>query len=222
MFRDRRDGGQQLAERLVGAGLEDPVVLALPRGGVPVAYEVALRLDAPLEVFVARKIGAPGRPELGIGAIAEGGARVVDPRATKALYVADDELEAMIADEQAELDRRVHAYRGERAVPELEGRTVVLVDDGLATGVTARAALAALRRRHPARLVLGIPVCAPQAAHAIAAEHVEVVCVLSPSGFHAVGSWYQVFDQTSDDEVVAILEAAQRLHPTGAGRRSRH
>jgi putative phosphoribosyl transferase len=208
IFRDRRDAGQQLADQLVPRVLVHPLVLALPRGGVPVGFEVARRLGAPLEVFVARKLGAPGRPELGIGALAEGGARVVDTEAVRHLRVTDAELDGLIAAETAELARRVQAYRGGRSLPPLASRDVVLVDDGLATGVTARAALLALRARAPHRLVLAVPVAAPERADQLEAEGVELVCLARPPGFRAVGSWYDRFDQTSDDEVLELLRAA--------------
>jgi putative phosphoribosyl transferase len=248
MFRDRRDAGRQLAELLVPLGLTDPVVLALPRGGVPVGAEVARRLQAPLDVFVARKLGAPGRPELGIGALAEAGlrgpnveaglrgpnveaglrvpneeaglrdpnaeigARVVDREGMRHLGITEAQLDALVIAEQAELARRVQAYRGDRALPDLAGRDVVLVDDGLATGVTAQAAVAALRRHRPRRLVLAVPVAAPDRVDALRAGGLEVVCVARPRGFQAVGTWYDRFDQTSDAEVLDLLRV-------GAGRR---
>jgi putative phosphoribosyl transferase len=208
MFRDRRDAGRQLAEALDVLGLVDPLVLALPRGGVPVGYEIARRLGAPLEVFVARKLGAPGRPELGIGALAEGGARVVDRQAVQHLRVTGAELDALIAREQAELARRVEAYRGGRPLPALSGRDVVLADDGLATGVTARASLLALRVAAPRRLILAVPVAAPDRAALLEADGYEVVALARPRGFQAVGSWYDRFDQTPDDEVLELLRAA--------------
>jgi putative phosphoribosyl transferase len=222
MFRDRRDAGRQLAELLVPLGLIDPIVLALPRGGVPVAAEVARRLGAPLEVFVARKLGAPGRPELGIGALAEGGpnaesglrgpnaqagARVVDRESVRRLGVSEAQIEALVIAEQAELARRVQLYRGDRALPDLAGREVVLVDDGLATGVTAQASVIALRRHRPRRLVLAVPVAAPDRVDVLAADGLEIVCVARPRGFVAVGSWYDRFGQTSDAEVLDLLRA---------------
>jgi putative phosphoribosyl transferase len=219
LFRDRRDAGQRLAEHVAPLRLVRPLVLALPRGGVPVGFEIARRLDAPLDVFVARKLGAPGRPELGIGAIAEGGARVVDSQAVRGLGVSPAALEALVASERAELERRVRAYRGDRPIPPLTRRDVVLVDDGLATGVTARAAILALRYLGPHRLVLAVPVAAPERAEALAADGVEVVCPSRPLGFRAVGSWYEHFEQTSDEEVVELLATAaadvERISPLG-------
>ena len=202
-FRDRVDAGRQLADRLP-ADLDDPIVLALPRGGVPVAKEVADRLGAPLEVLVARKIGAPGHAELGIGAIAEGGA-IVGSDLVRALRLSANEFEALAERERGELARRVERYRGSRPLPVVEGRDVVLVDDGLATGVTAEAALRALRDEAPRRLVLAVPVCSPDTAHRLVPPADEVVCVLSPRDLIAVGVWYDDFTQTSDDEVLALL-----------------
>ena len=209
-FVDRQDAGRALAARVVALGLADPVVLALPRGGVPVAAEVARVLRVPLDVLVARKIGLPGQPELGVGAVAEGGPPLLDEAVLSRLGVPTSALEETMVSERVELDRRVARYRGDRPLPPLAGRSVVLVDDGLATGVTARAALRVLRAAEPARLVLAVPVCAPDAAEALGREADDVVCVLSPAGFGAVGAWYRRFDQTSDEEVLALLAAAGR------------
>jgi putative phosphoribosyl transferase len=206
-FRDRADGGRRLAERLLDEDLHDPLVLALPRGGVPVAYEVAAALQAPLDVFVARKIGAPTQPELGIGAIAEGGTTVLTRHLVDALGVTEAQLAAARERESLELARRVAQYRGERDLPDLRDRDVVLVDDGLATGVTAEAALRDLQARHPRRLVLAAPTCAPDTARRLSAL-VEVVCLDQPPDFRAVGLWYDTFDQTSDETVLDLLSRA--------------
>lgn len=181
-------------------GLRDPIVLALPRGGVPVAARVASRLDAPLEVFVATKIGMPGQPELGIGAVAEGGAVVRS-------YAAPPGFERLAEEARQELERRVARYRGERALPPLEGRNVVLVDDGLATGVTAEAALLALRQERPARLVLAAPVGAPDTVQRLGGPGLadEIVCLERPGDLGAVGRWYDDFTQTTDEEVAELL-----------------
>ena len=202
-FRDRVDAGRQLAERLP-AGLEAPLVLALPRGGVPVAKEVADRLAAPLEVIVARKIGAPGHEELGIGAIAEGGS-LVGSDLVRALRLSADEFERLAERERGELARRVERYRGGQPLPAVRGRDVVLVDDGLATGVTAEAALLALRADDPRRLVLAGPVCSPDPARRLVPPADEVVCVLAPRDLVAVGVWYEDFTQTTDAEVLELL-----------------
>ncbi|HVL98605.1 MAG TPA: phosphoribosyltransferase family protein [Egibacteraceae bacterium] len=207
MFADRRDAGRQLAQRLTRYAGEDTVVLALPRGGVPVAAEVAAALGARLEVMVARKLGAPGRPELGVGAIAEGGEPLLDEQTLAMLGLEEADLARVIEAERAELDRRVRQYRGGRPLPDLSGRTVVLVDDGLATGVTARAALQSLREHRPARLVMAAPVSAPQTADRIAEEADDVVVVATPEPFTAVGQWYRDFHQTADEEVLALLGA---------------
>lgn len=208
MFDDRRDAGRQLAERLTAYAGDDTVVLALPRGGVPVGAEVAAALGARLDVIVARKIGAPGRPELGVGAIAEGGEPILDLRTLGMLGLKATDLDATVAVERAELDRRVRDYRGGRPLPDVRGRTVIVVDDGLATGVTARAALQALRSMDPARLVLAVPVAAPQTARRILGEADEVVVVSTPERFSAVGQWYRDFAQTPDEDVLALLAAA--------------
>jgi len=208
-FHDRRDAGRQLADRLSTLELEEPFVLGLPRGGVPVAAEVAQVLGAPLEVFVARKIGAPHHPEFGIGAVAEGGARVIDGVTVRRLGLTDAELDALARDEQEELQRRIELYRGDRSLPDLRRHTVVLVDDGLATGVTAEAALIALRHLRPGRLVLAIPVCAADTADRLRGLADEVVCAHQPEHFYAVGQWYEDFSQTTDDEVARCLAPAR-------------
>jgi len=213
-FRDRQDAGRRLAARLRDADLRDPIVLALPREGVPVAFEVANMLQAPLEVFVARKVGAPGQPEFGIGAIAEGGGQAIDRLASRRRRLSPARFDALVADERRELDRRVRQFRGTRQVPALTNGDVVLVDDGLATGVTAEAALRALRARNPRRLLLAAPACAPEAAARLREIADDVVCVISPAEFSSVGQWYERFDQTTDEEVLDLLDrAAQRRVP---------
>lgn len=227
MFADRRDAGRQLAAQLAHYADADAVVLALPRGGVPVAAEVAAALDAPLDVIVARKLGAPGRPELGVGAVAEGGDPIYDHDALGLLGLDVADLAGTVEAERAELDRRVHRYRDGRPLPAVGGRTAVLVDDGLATGVTARAALRALRSHKPDRLVLAVPVAAPRTARRMADEADDVVVVATPSGFAAVGQWYRDFAQISDEEVQALLAAdtgngAAGTAAGGAGGRDEH
>jgi len=183
-------------------------VLALPRGGVPVAYEVARRLRAPLDVIVARKIGAPWRPELGVGAIAEGGEPVFDPAMLAAVGLRAADLDDTVARERAELDRRVRRYRGDRELPSVSGRDAVVVDDGLATGVTARAALRAVRQHDPRRLLLAVPVCASQTVELLRDEADDAVCLHAPADFMGVGQWYRDFAQTSDETVIELLARA--------------
>jgi putative phosphoribosyl transferase len=209
LFEDRGDAGRRLAERLAPYAEERPVVFALPRGGVPVGAEASRSLDAPLEVIVSRKLGAPGQPEFGIGAVAPGGVRVLNERAVRALGIEEDYLEMVSARELAEAERRLRLFRGDRPYPDLEGRTAILVDDGLATGVTARAALLALRGMNPRRLVLAAPVCASQTAKLLRFETEDLICLLAPTDLEAVGLWYRNFEQTSDEEVIRLLEEAR-------------
>jgi putative phosphoribosyl transferase len=211
-FRNREEAGRMLARRLEHLRGENPVVLALPRGGVPVAYELAMALGAPLEVLVARKLGVPWHPELGMGAIAEGGATFINPDVVAYADVTNEEVRAVAEEEARELERRVRQYRGNRPLPELKGRTVVLVDDGLATGGTARAAARALRERGPKRLVLAVPVAAAETAEALRRQEVdEVVTVEEPTLLGAVGAWYEDFHQVDDEEVLALLAEAHNL-----------
>jgi putative phosphoribosyl transferase len=207
-FLDRRDAGRQLANRLSEyAERPDVLVLALPRGGVPVAYEVARALHAPLDVVLVRKLGVPGHEELAMGAVASGGVRVLDPEVIRVAHVTSQELEAVTEAEQRELDRRAIEYRGARPFPTIRGRTVILVDDGLATGATMRAAIMALRQEHPARLVVAAPVAPPQTCDDFRAIADDVVCAITPDPFYAVGLWYEDFGQTSDAEVRELLNA---------------
>lgn len=207
VFEDRVDAGRRLGERLSAYRDSSATVVALPRGGVVVGYEVACALGAPLDVLVARKLGAPGRPELGIGAVAPGGVRVLDQAAVTWLGITPEQLDEVTAREEVEMDRRIRRYRGDRPALDVKGQTVILVDDGLATGGTARAAIASLKEQGAAKIVLGVPVCAPETAHAIADEVDEVVCLTTPEDFRAVGYWYDDFSQTTDEEVLALLNA---------------
>jgi putative phosphoribosyl transferase len=209
-FEDREDAGRRLAERLERYRDERPVVFALPRGGVPVGFEVSRTLGAPLDVFVARKLGAPGQPEFGIGAVAPGGVRVLNGNIVERLGIPYDYLEAVTRKEMAEVERRLRHFRGDRPEPDVRDRTVILVDDGLATGVTARAAVEALRRLGPRRLILAAPVCAAQTSGLLGPEVDELVCLEAPSDLGAIGFWYRDFSQTSDEEVIELLEKARQ------------
>jgi putative phosphoribosyl transferase len=208
-FEDRRDAGRRLAGKLSRFRGERPVVFALPRGGVPVGYEISHALGAPLDVFVSRKLGAPGQPEFGIGAVAAGGVRILNQDVVRRLGIPDDYVQKITAQELAEVERRLRYFRGWRPETEVVGRTTILVDDGLATGVTARAAVQALRLRKPRRLVLAAPVCAAQTAALFRTAVDELVCLESPSDLGAIGFWYRNFEQTSDEEVVELLERAR-------------
>src|SRR5919107_4310345 len=207
-FEDREDAGRRLAARLERFRDERPVVFALPRGGVPVGYEISRALGVPLEVFVARKLGAPGQPEFGIGAVAPGGVRILNEDVVRRLGIPDDYIEQITARETAEVERRLRYFRGERPEPEVVGRTAILVDDGLATGVTARAAVESLRIRGPRRLVLAAPVCAAQTVNLLMPRVDELVCLESPPDLGAIGFWYRNFEQTSDEEVMELLQRA--------------
>jgi putative phosphoribosyl transferase len=210
-FANRTEAGRALADRLQAfAGRDDIVVLALPRGGVPVAAEVARALAAPLDVLLVRKLGAPGQPELAIGAIAEDGVRLVNEDVLLSLGIGLDSIDRVVAAEQPELERRLRAYRGDRPAVPVAGRTAIVVDDGLATGASMEAACRAVAARGAARLVVAVPVAAREACDRLRAVAHEVVAVATPSPFWAVGAWYADFQQTTDEQVVEALAAAAR------------
>jgi predicted phosphoribosyltransferase len=206
-FRDRVDAGRQLAARLSSyVGRANLLVLALPRGGVPVGYEVARALNAPLDVMIVRKLGVPGQPELAMGAIASGGVRVVNEAVVRTLGIPEEVLDRVAAEEKRELQRRERLYRGDRPLPRIEGRTVLLVDDGIATGATMRAAIRALRAQRPARIVVAVPTAAASTCAELRGEVDELVCLTSPEPFVAIGLHYAGFPQLSDDTVRENLQ----------------
>ena len=209
-YPDRSAAGKILAGQLAHyARRPDVVVLALPRGGVPVAFEIADALGVPLDVFLVRKLGVPGYEELAMGAIATGGVRILNDTVIREMQIPAHLIEQATERERAELRRRESLYRGDRPAPELRGRTVILVDDGLATGSTMRAAVAAVRQHQPARVVVAVPVAAPETYAAFTSEVDEILSPFTPENFRAVGQWYADFPQTSDDEVRRLLAAAR-------------
>jgi putative phosphoribosyl transferase len=215
-FRDRKEAGRFLGELLQDyAGRDDVIVLALPRGGVPVGYEVANALDAPLDVFVVRKLGVPGHEELAMGALASGNLAVLNQSAIEALGISDGQIRQVANEEYRELQRREQAYRDGREPPDLAGKTVILVDDGLATGSSMRAAALAVRERKPAKVVVAVPVAASETCDEFRDVVDEIICGIQPRPFQAVGTWYEDFSQTSDEEVRELLErAAERAEAT--------
>jgi putative phosphoribosyl transferase len=217
IFKDRRDAGRKLAPRLPHyADRKDVVVLALPRGGVPVGYEVAKKLNAPLDVFLVRKLGVPGHEELAMGAIASGGVRVVNEDLVKYLGIPGEVIDGITAVEQRELERRELAYRDNRPRPDVKDRVVILIDDGLATGSTMRAAAESLRQQEPRRIVVAVPVASPETCKEFRSEVDEIVCAVTPEYFQGVGLWYEDFSQTSDEEVRELLKRAPQQQPRAA------
>lgn len=218
-LKDRTEAGRLLGEKLAAySDRDDVVVLGLPRGGVPVAFEIAKRLNAPLDVFIVRKLGVPWQEELAMGAIASGSVRVLNNDVVKAYEISDEEIASIQAKEQKELERREQAYRGGRPVPDVRGRTVILVDNGIATGTTMRAGLAALRKLQPARIVVAVAVAPQSTYEELKAEADEVFCLLTPEMFFAISMWYERFEQTTDEEVRDLLSRAwaQRTASVGA------
>ena len=219
-FRDRYEAGRTLAENLKAyANRPDVLVMALPRGGVPVGVEVAKALNVPLDVFLVRKLGVPGHEELAMGAIASGGVRVLNKDVVDYLRIPDQAIEAVAISELKELERRERAYRGDAGAPDVRGRTVILVDDGLATGSSMRAAVAALRQRQPARIVVAVPVAAAATCDEFRAAVDEIVCARTPEPFRAVGLWYEDFSQNSDEEVRDLLNRAVRENAAASSKR---
>jgi putative phosphoribosyl transferase len=209
LFSDRSDAGRQLGSELLSyANRDDVLVLGLPRGGVPVAFEVARALAAPLDVFLVRKLGVPGQPELAMGAIASGGARVLNEQVVELLHIPPKAINAVAVQESRELARRERDYRGKRPMPDIRGRVVILVDDGLATGSTMRAAIAAIRRFEPVTLIVAVPVGPLEACQKMASLADKIVCLKQPEYFNAVGVWYRDFDQVTDEQVRSLLKQA--------------
>jgi putative phosphoribosyl transferase len=214
-FEDRTQAGRLLGEALAEyAKRSDVVVLALPRGGVPVGFEVARMIDAPLDIILVRKLGTPGQEELAMGAIASGGVCVLNPDIVAVIDISQEAIEAVAATERKELERRERAYRGNKPPPPVENHCIILVDDGLATGASMLAAVSALRQRKPASIVVAIPVAPPDTVQRLKQEADAVVCLATPEPFSAVGRWYREFPQTSDDEVRSLLERASSMSAT--------
>ncbi|OHE74885.1 MAG: phosphoribosyl transferase [Verrucomicrobia bacterium RIFCSPHIGHO2_12_FULL_41_10] len=212
-FRDRREGGVLLADKLTHyAKSSDTIVLGLPRGGVPVAYEVAKKLDLPLDVFVVRKLGLPSHPELAMGAIATGNVRVLNQEVVQYLAIPDTVLDAVTAKEKEELQRRELAYRGHNKAPKIKGKTVILVDDGVATGSSMQAAVRALRQQSPKRIIIAVPTASPCSCHELGKEADEVIALIKPIDFQAVGQYYEEFSQTTDQEVIDLLKMKIESH----------
>jgi putative phosphoribosyl transferase len=217
LFHDRTDAGRQLAARLGAyANRPDTLVLGLPRGGIPVAFEVALAIDAPLDVFLVRKLGLPGQEELAMGAIASGGVMVLNSEVVDLLRIPNHVIDAVAAQELRELERRERLYRGERPAPDVRGKAVILVDDGLATGATMRAAANALREQQPAQIIIAVPIAASETCDEFRDEVDDIVCAITPEPFYAVGLWYEDFTQTTDGEVRALLAQAAGWQPLQA------
>jgi len=215
IFLNRTEAGRKLAKKLAAYGnRKDEIVLGIPRGGVPVAFEVAGALGAPLDVFIARKLGVPGHEELAFGAVASGGVRILDQQTVEALNISDAEIAGVTAQERKELERRESLYRGGRPPLKVEGLTAILVDDGIATGSSMQAAIAALRQRKPARVVVAVPVAPPSTCDRLRSEADDVVCVYAPEFFYAIGQFYEDFSQVTDKEVMDLVQRGSRT-PTG-------
>jgi predicted phosphoribosyltransferase len=219
-FHDRRDAGRQLSEQLLDyADNPNVIVLGLPRGGVPVAYEISARIGAPLDVLVVRKLGVPGHEELAVGAIASGGIRYVDRRVAQALRIPDEVIDTVEESERIELERRERTFRAGRPPLDVSGRTTIVVDDGLATGASMAVAVEALRMRNPANIVVAVPIASTEACDSLRERADEVVCLVTPSRMYAIGQWYEDFTQTTDEEVRALLDQSSREQQAVRGSR---
>lgn len=211
LFQDRHQAGKLLAGEFSGYKFSNPIILALPRGGVPVAYEIALLINVRLDVFIVRKIGSPENPEFGIGAIAEDGTIYLDHKIIEKLAIGKKEIAQIIKKEQAEINRRKTAYRGESSLPVLQGKDIIIVDDGLATGVTARVAIKAIKKCNPKQIIYASPVCSYNTALELGEKPVYIVCLHSARDMRAIGEYYMKFDQINDEEVVRLLKSAKRI-----------
>ncbi|HWQ49892.1 MAG TPA: phosphoribosyltransferase [Methanosarcina sp.] len=212
LFKDRVDAGKKLAKELSKyANRSDVLILALPRGGVPVAFEVAKELNVKMDVFIVRKLGVPGNEELAMGAISSDNIRVLNEDVVRSFQIPERVINMVVENELKELERRERAYRGDRPKPEISGSTVILIDDGLATGATMRAATSALKTKNPAKIVVAVPTGAPDTCELFAREVDEVICIATPEPFYGVGAWYGNFSQTTDEEVCELLEKARAL-----------
>jgi putative phosphoribosyl transferase len=210
IFKDRKDAGQRLAKALDHYAMENSIILAMPRGGVVVAYEIAKALKAPLDVVVSRKIGAPLQPEYAIGAIAEGNVHIFNSEAVSSLGISETELAALVAKEKKEIERRIKLYRGNKSFPDLKDKVTIIVDDGVATGQTALVTIRSVRKMQPRKIIFVSGVCAREAMPMLQAEADEVICLCLPEMFYAVGEWYHNFEQTEDAEVIRLLNLAEK------------
>lgn len=208
-YKDRVQAGKYLAKKLEQYSNDpDAIVLGLPRGGVVVAYEVAQELQLPLDIFLVRKLGVPGYEELAMGAIASGGVQVINEDVIRMIHISQDDIEAAVKREEKELDRREKAYRGKRPGLDIKSKNVILVDDGLATGATMRAAISALYKQHPRKIIMAVPVASPETCENFRSKVDDLVCAMTPAYFHAVGEWYEDFPQNTDEEVQQLLHRA--------------
>ncbi len=215
LFKDRYDAGRKLSAELTGFRENNPILLGLPRGGVPVAYEAAKNLGADLDIFLVRKIGVPGREELAMGAIASGGVRVLNDNVINILNISEDSIEEASQKEKEELQRREKIYRDNRPFPSLENKTAILIDDGLATGASMRAAIKALKRHSPKKVIVAVPTASKDTCNEIKADVDEIICAFTPAVFRGVGEWYDDFSQTTDQEVIDLLEDAHSIKSGG-------
>lgn len=211
VFKDRQQAGAKLAEALRKYAPVKPLILALPRGGVPVGFEISKGLNAPLDVIITRKLGTPGNKELGVGAISEGGTKILDRNMLEQTGLTEEDLGEVVKQEQSELLRRIKLYRGNRPLPEVKNKAVILVDDGLATGVTAKAAIASLKKLNPKKIIFASPVCSYGVAQELGFLVDDFVCLKVPSNVYAIGYWYEDFDQVSDEEVLGLLKQSRRF-----------